>query len=107
MKNRILELRKTLKLNQKEFGNKIGLKSSISEIENGKAPITERTIISICNIFNVNENWLRFGTGDMFNINNKNSEEFFKIFNNLDPILQDYLLKCAYNLLDAQDKLIN
>lgn len=105
MNNRILLLRKTLNLTQKDFANKIGLKSSISDIENGKAPITERTIISICSIFNVNEKWLRFGSGNMFNVENKKYSEFFEIYNNLNPILQEYLLSCANNLLDVQNKL--
>lgn len=105
MNNRILLLRKTLNLTQKDFANKIGFKSSISDIENGKAPITERTIISICSIFNVNEEWLRFGSGNMFNVENKKYSEFFAIYNNLNHILQEYLLSCANNLLDVQNKL--
>ena len=38
MNTRIKELRNYLKLTQKEFGLKLGLKSSISEIENRKCP---------------------------------------------------------------------
>ena len=53
MNSRIKQLRNFLGLTQLNFASKIGLKSSISEIENGKAPITERTIISICSVFNV------------------------------------------------------
>lgn len=70
----------------------------------GKAPITERTIIAICAKFNVNENWLKTGQGEMFNIQEKNKEEFFEIFKNLHPVLQDFLIKTAKNLLDAQSK---
>lgn len=71
----------------------------------GKSPITERTIIAICSRFNVNENWLRTGEGDMFNIINKKYDEFFSIYNNLNPVLQDFLISSAKNLLDAQSKL--
>lgn len=105
MNTRIKELRNYLKLTQKEFGLKIGLKSSISEIENGNAPITERTIISICSKFNVNESWLRYGKGEMFNIINKKYDDFFSIFNNLNEPLQDFLIQSAKNLLDTQKKL--
>ena len=106
MHTRILELRKTLKLSQQEFAEKIGLKAnSISDLENGKTAITERTIILICSIYNVNEEWLRFGSGNMFNVENKKYSEFFEIYNNLNPILQEYLLSCANNLLDVQNKL--
>lgn len=105
MNTRIKELRNYLNLNQKEFGQQIGLKSSISEIENGNAPITERTIIAICSKFNVNENWLKTGKGQMFNISNKKYDEFFSVYNNLNPVLQDFLIQVAKNLLDTQAKL--
>lgn len=105
MNTRILELRKFLNLTQTEFGTQIGLKSSISEIERGNAPITERTIIAICSRFNVNEEWLRNGNGEMFNTIDKKYDEFFSIYNNLNPVLQDFLISSAKSLLDAQSKL--
>lgn len=105
MNTRIKELRKVLNLTQNEFGTAIGLRSSISEIENNKAPITERTIIAICNIFNVNENWLRTGNGEMFINEDKNFNEFFDIYKTLTTPLKDFLIQTAYNLLDNQNKL--
>ena len=66
MNERIKKLRTRLDLTQKQFGSKIGLRSSISEIESGKAPLTDRTIITICSVFNVNENWIRTGKGKIF-----------------------------------------
>lgn len=66
MNNRIRTLRKELNLTLDKFGEQIGLKkSSLSQIENGKCAITEQTIKSICREFNVNENWLRTGEGDI------------------------------------------
>ena len=60
LNTRILQIRKNLKLTQQEFATQIGIsRSSLSEMELKTAPITERTIISICAKFNVNENWLR------------------------------------------------
>ena len=105
MNTRIKQLRNTLNLKQKEFGNIIGLKSSISDIELGKAPVTDRTIIAICSKFNVNEEWLSTGNGEMFVQENKKFNEFFEIFKNLSPPLQDFLIQCAQNLLDTQQKL--
>lgn len=63
--HRLRFLRKdVLKLNQKEFGRKIGLsKSNISNIEIGRIDLTERNINVICKTFNVNEIWLRTGDG--------------------------------------------
>lgn len=67
MNKRIKQLRKTLGLNQKQFGESIGLKAnSISYLEQEGFNVTEQNIKSICREFNVNEDWLRNGTGDMF-----------------------------------------
>ena len=106
MNERIIELRKALGLSQSEFGEKLGMaRTSISSIEVKKTIVTDRTIISICTIYNVNEEWLRTGVGEMFNTIDKHYDEFFETFKNLNPVLQDYIIKCSENLLDAQNKL--
>lgn len=106
MNTRIKEIREILKLTQDEFSSNIGLKrSSLSDIERGGAPITERTIIAICSKFNVNEEWLKTGKGEMFNIIDKKYDEFFSVYNSLNPVLQDFLISSAQALLDAQNKL--
>lgn len=67
MNKRIRKLRKTLDLTQQEFGERIGMKqNTISLIEGGRNT-SEQTIFAICREFNVNENWLRTGEGEMFN----------------------------------------
>lgn len=106
MYTRIKEIRKSLKISQVEFGKQIGLtQSTINEIEHNRCKLNDRHIISICARFNVNENWLRTGAGEMFNIIDKKYQEFFSIFNNLSPVLQDFLYQTALNLLDTQSKL--
>lgn len=66
MKNRIKELRRSKKLTQEEFADKIFLKkSAISAYENGTREVPDRVINNICSAFNVNKNWLVNGTGDM------------------------------------------
>lgn len=103
MNQRIRTLRKTLQLSQKSFGEKIGLKqNAISYMEKPNATITEQNIKSICSLFNVNEDWLRNGNGKMFLDNEKKQKEFFDIFNELSPPLQDYLILTAKNLLETQ-----
>lgn len=65
--DRIKVLRDTLELSQDQFGKSIGLtKSGISNIENGNRKVIERHIKLICAAHNVNEKWIRDGTGDMF-----------------------------------------
>jgi len=67
MNTRIRELRNDLKMSQEKFGGRLGIgKSSISQIENGINGVTEQIFKSICREFNVNPEWLRNGTGDMF-----------------------------------------
>lgn len=69
MNERFKEIRLSLKLTQEEYGDKIGIKSRahISALESGKRTITDRIISDVCREFNVNEDWLRSGVGDMFN----------------------------------------
>lgn len=106
MNNRIRELRKTLGLSQKDFAQKIGLKqNAISYMEKNGATVTEQNIKTICSQFSVNENWLRTGSGKIFLESEKKQKEFFDIFDELSPILQDYLIKTAKDLLDTQSKL--
>lgn len=64
---RIRAVRKQIGLNQTEFGKKIGLQqSSLGQIEIGVRTATDRTIFLISEKYNVNENWLRTGEGNMF-----------------------------------------
>ena len=106
MNKRIRELRKVLNLSQREFANKIGLKqNAISYMEKSGSTVTEQNIKNICSQFSVNENWLRTGFGKMFLENEKKPKEFFDIFDELSPIIQDYLIKTAKDLLDIQSKM--
>lgn len=67
MNERIRELRKHLNLTLEEFGKKVGVtKAAISRIEKGERSVTDQMFLSICREFNVNENWLRTGDGEMF-----------------------------------------
>lgn len=67
MNERIRELRKSLGLTLEKFGEPIGVKkSTLSSLENGSSGITTQMIKSICLKYNVNEEWLINGTGDMF-----------------------------------------
>lgn len=68
MNERIKELRSRLGLTQEEFSSKIGLsRNFIAQIETGtKKKPSERTIFDICEKFNVNQDWLRTGNGEMF-----------------------------------------
>ena len=64
---RIKELRKSLDMNQTEFGNRIGVKqTTVAGYETGVRTPIDSVILSMCREFNVNEEWLRTGKGEMF-----------------------------------------
>lgn len=67
MNKRIRKLRKTLDLTQQEFGERIGMKQNTIALIEGGRNTSEQTVFAICREFNVNENWLRAGEGEMFN----------------------------------------
>ena len=53
---------------QTEFANELNMtRSFISQVEIDACAISDRTIKDICRTFNVNEEWLRTGSGEMFN----------------------------------------
>lgn len=67
MKNRIKEIRKELDLTQQEFADRLGIKrGGVANYEIGRNEPADSVISLICREFNVNEDWLRNGTGDMF-----------------------------------------
>lgn len=67
MKERIKKLRKTLDLTQQEFADKIGVKqNTVAQYEIGRNIPIDSVVFLICKEFNVREEWLRTGEGDMF-----------------------------------------
>lgn len=65
--DRIKLLRNTLGLSQESFGKNILLeRSTISLIERHQRNVTDRIFNDICREFNVNEEWLRTGNGEIF-----------------------------------------
>lgn len=68
MKERIKAVRMSQipKLSQEAFGKRIGVTgAAISRIESGDRSVTDQIIKSICHEFDVSEQWLRTGEGEM------------------------------------------
>lgn len=75
MNIRIKEVRSAIGKNQTDFAKDLSVsRSAICKIESGENTPSEQTIKLICNIFNVNEDWLRYGIGEMFKPQTKNQE---------------------------------
>lgn len=69
MKERFKILRKDTGLTQKDFAARVGLSQNfIAQIESGSKVPSDRTISDICRIFHVNEDWLRTGEGEMYDL---------------------------------------
>ena len=68
MKDRIRDLRKSLRMTQQEFAAKIGAsRNSIASYETGARVPLDSVLTLIARTFNVNETWVRTGEGAMFN----------------------------------------
>jgi transcriptional regulator with XRE-family HTH domain len=104
MKERILAVRKALRLSQDEFAKRLGMKrTTLSMIEVGDNALTDKNIKLVCMTFNINENWLRTGKGEMFTAS-PYEKEFFDIYSALSPEMQKTLLRLAKDLLANQNK---
>ena len=75
MNERLKKLRKALDLTQQKFADTLGVKrNTVGQWECGINAITDQVITSICREFNVNEEWLRNGSGDMFLPTDRNAD---------------------------------
>ena len=122
MKENFKILRKSLKLTQREFAEKLNLSQNfIAQIESGSKIPSDRTIADICRVFSVNESWLRSGSGQMFNLTedrtaaivadllDKQCPTYNLIINiidkyrKLDPVSQSVIDKFLDDLLKGED----
>lgn len=63
---RVKKVRKSKEMTMEKFGERLGVtRTAISNIEKGYRGLTEQMLKAICREFNVNEEWLRTGDGDM------------------------------------------
>ena len=126
MNKRIKELRTSLGLTMEKFGELLGVKrNTVSQWESGKNSITDQMQKSIIREFNVSEDWLLYGKGEMF-ITHSHDEEvamytqdilddengeiakliknFIVTYSKLDDDSKSVLRKFAKDLFDAQNK---
>lgn len=104
LNERVKQLRKTLDLTMEKFGDRLGVKkNSISQIESGKNSLTEQMIKSICREFDVDEEWLRNGTGSMF-IERTRDEEIAKFIGAIQSVEDDSFMKKFISTLAKLDE---
>ena len=67
MNERLKRLRRELNITQQEFADRIGIKrSTMATYESGRNEPIDAVISVICREFDVNEDWLKTGDGEMF-----------------------------------------
>lgn len=104
LNERVKQLRKALDLTLEKFGEKLGVKkSAISLIENGERNLTDQMVKSICREFDVNEEWLRNGTGSMF-IERTRDEEIAKFIGTIQSVEDDSFMKKFISMLAKLDE---
>lgn len=64
---RVKKIRLQKGISQEKFGELIGIKkAAVSKIENGDNSLSKSNLIAICRQFNISEDWLLHGKGEMF-----------------------------------------
>ncbi len=111
MYERIRDLRKIhLDMTQELFAASINIsRSNLSNIEAGRIGITDRIISDICKTFNVNENWLRTGEGNIFlpkNTEDKIIEVFARLLQQDDNSFARQLVAALAELTPNQWKAV-
>lgn len=118
MKDRIRAIRKSLDMTQQEFADRLGLKrNSVAGYEIGRSVPMDAVMKSICREFNINEEWLRTGEGEMFLEPQKNDlvskaavllgqkdpvfEAFVETYSKLDPANRKVLLNWGLDFLKS------
>lgn len=106
-------------MSQEDFGDKIGLtKTAISYIESGKRGVTESNIKLICTTYNIREDWLKNGNGEMFMESDTFSLDKFvkergmsqleldivKCYFELDPEIRKAVLKHLKDIFDKHSE---
>ena len=103
---RIKMVRKSLKITQNELAISIGLKrNTIANYEIGQVQPSDRTIADISRVYNVSEEWLRTGQGEMF-IQISPDEELDYILGQIGAGADETIVRIirAYWKLDEKEK---
>ena len=116
MQERLKEIRDYFHMTQAEFAKKLGIgQSTLAMMEVSKRDISDRHIKTICAICNVNEEWLRTGTGTMLIEDDETiisevaaqyhlgdlDKAIMKIFLELSPEKREAFKEFAFTLVDT------
>ena len=99
---RLALVRKTLKLTQREFAQKISVATGfVASMEIGDRKVNPRIMKLISSIFNVNLQWLETGEGEMFYTDTeKEIEEIISLYKKLHPFFKKFILRQLQDLIE-------
>ncbi len=104
--DRIKSLRKSLNLSQEDFGNRLGVSRSVIaniECDRLKRPDQKEPIYKlICEKFNINEEWLKYGTEPKFKTDGDDFTKIVVAIDRGDPKAREAILN--YWKLSEEDK---
>ena len=109
MNERLKKLRKELGLTQTEFGEFIAMSQNhITRIEKGERELTDKNIKLICTITwpnnkQVNENWLRTGSGEIF-LEKNADQEFAEAINQINYHGDELIKKIIIDYMHLNDE---
>lgn len=106
MNERLKKIRKTLGLTQQEFADVLKIsRGNIAAYEVNKNNPSDAVITLICREFDVNENWLRTGEGEMF-IEKSKDEQITEMLVNIQLAGEEsfqHRLAAAFSAFNADD----
>ena len=102
IKDRLKQLRKKLNLKQREMAKALRVTvSAYGAWETGRDTIPEARLCMLCKEYNVREEWLTTGEGEMFVKAETFKDQMKAMFNELSPENQAIWLECAAEIVKA------
>jgi len=97
--------RKTLKLTQREFAEKLSVATGfIASMETGSRKVNPRIMKLVSTIYNVNLQWLETGEGEMFyNETEQEIEEIIGLYKQLNPFFRKFIVRQLRELIEYRE----
>jgi transcriptional regulator with XRE-family HTH domain len=102
---RLALVRKTLRLTQKEFAEKISVVTGfIASMEIGNRKVNPRIMKLVSSIFSVNLHWLETGEGEMFYKDpQEETEEIISLYKKLNPFFKKFIIRQLRDLIEFKE----
>lgn len=105
MYERIRQIRKKLKMSQREFGESLGVSRDVmANIENNRVQPSATFVLLLCCVYSVNIHWLETGVGEPVLVDESNLKKAMDLFKQLNGDFQQYILSQMRGLIETQNK---